>query len=277
MRLATIRTPGGTRAARIEGDIAILLEQPDLNALLDLPDWKSRAATSEGDHLPLAGIDYAPLVPRPGKIICVGLNYRSHILEMGREIPQYPSLFAKYTESLIGPDDPIVLPMESDQIDWEVELAIVIGTKVRRAGDDEARAAIAGFTVLNDVSARDYQFRSPQWLQGKTFEAMTPVGPWLVTPDELKDPSGMDLRVSCAIDGETVQSETTAELVHGPIGLVAYISRILTLNPGDLIATGTPGGVGIAFDPPRFLKAGETVVTAIEGLGQQTNRIVAAP
>lgn len=275
MKLATIRTGGSTRAARIEDDAAVLLSQLDVNELLDQPDWRE-LARADGERIPLDGIDYAPVVPRPRKIICVGLNYRGHILEMGREIPEYPAIFAKFTESLIGADDPIVLPEESDQIDWEVELAFVIGRSARRISESEALDAIAGFTVLNDVSARDYQFRSTQWLQGKTFEAMTPVGPWLVTSDELDDPTGRSLQVSCSVDGSTVQSETTAELVHGPLELVAYISRIVTLQPGDLIATGTPGGVGIASDPPRFLRAGEVLVTEIESLGRQTNRIVGA-
>ncbi len=275
MKLATIRTDGSTRAVRIEDDAAVLLGQLDLNELLDQPAWRE-LARADGERIPLEGIDYAPVVPRPRKIICVGLNYRGHILEMGRDIPEYPAIFAKFTESLIGADDPIVLPEESDQIDWEVELAFVIGRTARRISESEALDAIAGFTVLNDVSARDYQFRSTQWLQGKTFEAMTPVGPWLVTTDELGDPTGRSLRVSCSVDGSTVQSETTGELVHGPLELVAYISRIITLQPGDLIATGTPGGVGIASDPPRFLQAGEILVTEIEGLGRQTNRIVGA-
>jgi acylpyruvate hydrolase len=217
----------------------------------------------------VADLSYAPVVPRPGKIICVGLNYRSHISEMGRELPEHPTLFAKYPEALIGASDPLILPAESDQVDWEVELAVVVGRRVRHANASTAADAIAGYTILNDVTMRDWQYRTPQWLQGKTFEASAPFGPHLVTPDEMAP----DAKISCLIDGEVVQKSTIADLLFGPVDLIRYISTILTLNPGDVIATGTTGGVGHARTPQRYLRTGETLVSRIDGIGETVNAV----
>ncbi len=273
MKLATARlTDGATAAIRIEADAAVRLPHEDVGALLRTPDWRT-AATASGEHLALDALDYAPVVVAPSKIVCVGLNYRTHVLENGLEVPEYPTLFAKYTECLIGAHDDIVLPPESDAIDWEAELAIVIGTRVRRATGADAAAAIAGYTVLNDISVRDWQQRTRQWLQGKTFEATTPVGPWLVTGDECDDGRA---DITCVVDGDEVQRAHTSDLVFGPADLVAYISTIVTLQPGDIIATGTPGGVGMARRPPRFLHDGAEVVTRIEGVGECRNRCVAS-
>jgi acylpyruvate hydrolase len=195
------------------------------------------------------------VIPRPGKVVCVGLNYRHHILEMGRGLPEYPTLFAKFADVLIGPRDPIRLAPESSAADWEAELAVVVGRTVRRADEKGASAAIAGFCVLNDVTMRDWQYRTTQWLQGKSFEATTPVGPALVTPDGLPGGVRPALPITGAVDGETVQKADTSDLVFDPVALVRYISTIMTLRPGDLIATGTPGGVGHARKPPRYLAA----------------------
>jgi acylpyruvate hydrolase len=271
MRLATLRTPEGTRAVRLDGDRYVDLGATDVGALLADADWPDVAAGSDGPSYPVTGADLAPVVVRPGKIICVGLNYRSHIQEMGREIPRFPTLFAKYPEALIGPTDTIELAPESDAVDWEAELAVVIGRTVRRASVDEATAAIAGFSVLNDVTMRDWQYRSPQWLPGKTFEKTTPFGPVLVTPDELPGGPRPALDVSCTVDGETVQEAQTKDLVFDPVALVRYISTILTLRPGDVIATGTTGGVGHARKPPRYLHDGARVVTEISGIGRLDN------
>ena len=205
----------------------------------------------------------------------MGLNYRSLILEMGRQIPEYPTLFAKFAETLIGAHDDVQLPPESSKVDWEAELALVIGTRVRRATDEQAADAIAGFTVLNDVSMRDWQNRTPMWDQGKTWESSTPVGPFLVTPDEVAGGVRPAVDISCDVNGETMQSANTADLVFDPVFLVRYISTIVTLNPGDVIATGTPGGVGQARDPQRFLTDGGVMVTTIDGVGQLRNRTVA--
>lgn len=275
MRLATVRTDSGTRAVRLDGDKHIDLGAADVGALLASPDWRRTAASAVGAASPAAEADFAPVVPHPSKIVCVGLNYRSHILEMGREIPQYPTLFAKFEETLIGAHDDVQLPPESLKVDWEAELALVIGTRVRRASESQAADAIAGFTVLNDVSMRDWQNRTPMWDQGKTWEASTPVGPYLVTPDEVDGGVRPALDISCVVDGETMQSANTSDLVFDPVHLVQYISTIVTLNPGDLIATGTPGGVGQARDPQRFLADGNLMVTEISGLGLLRNRTVA--
>lgn len=276
MRLTTLRTASGTRAARIEGDTAVEIDSPDLGTLLTDPAWRVRAATADGRRHPLADADLAPLVPRPGKIFCVGLNYRTHILEMGRELPQYPTLFAKFAEALVGPHDRIALDPASAAVDWEAELALVIGSPVRHATESDAAAAIAGFAVLNDVTMRDWQYRSAQWLQGKTFEATTPFGPQLVTPDELPGGVRPALDLRCTVDGETVQTANTSDLVFDPVALVAYISTVVTLNPGDVIATGTPGGVGHARKPPRYLTDGALLRTEITHLGTQHNTTRAA-
>jgi acylpyruvate hydrolase len=276
MRLATLRTAGGTRAARLDGDAYVDLGVVDVGALLTRPDWSDFAARADGERFPVAGADLAPVVPSPGKILCVGQNYRAHILEMGREVPRYPTMFAKFPEALIGPNDQIELAPESNAVDWEAELTLVIGRPVRRASAEDAAAAIAGFTVLNDVTMRDWQFRTMQWLQGKTWERTSPVGPVLVTPDELPGGVRPSLNMSCTVDGEIVQKASTGDLVFDPVFLVQYLSTILTLRPGDLIATGTPGGVGHARKPPRYLHAGARLVTEISDIGRLDN-VATAP
>jgi acylpyruvate hydrolase len=193
---------------------------------------------------------------------------------MGRELPEYPTLFAKFADTLLGARDDLAKPPETEQWDWEVELAVVIGRPVRRATRAEAADAIAGFTVLNDVSARDWQFRTTEYLQGKMWDASTPVGPYLVTPDELRGGVEPELDIGLTVDGETMQRDSTADLLFGPLALVEYISTIIRLRPGDIIATGTPGGVGSARKPPRFLGGGETVTASIEGLGETVNKVV---
>lgn len=269
MRLATIRAADGTTAVRLDGDVAVGLGVADVGALLADPDWAAVASNAHGPAYPVEGLDYAPVVPSPGKIICVGLNYRAHITEMGRELPEHPTLFAKYAAALIGAYDDIELPSGSAAMDWEAELCVVVGRPVRHATPDEAAAAIAGYTVLNDVTARDWQYRTTQWMQGKTFEHTTPIGPALVTADDPGVRGGLDL--VCEVDGTLVQHANTDDLVFTPADLVAYLSGILTLDPGDIIATGTPGGVGHARKPPRYLVDGATVVTRIEGIGECRN------
>jgi acylpyruvate hydrolase len=270
MRLATIRTGGSTRAVRIDDDAAVETGHAELVELLAEPGWRAAAAAAAGPRHELAGLDYAPAVVRPEKVICVGLNYRNHILEMGRGLPEYPTLFAKYSRALIGACDDIILPAVSAEMDWEAELGVVVGAPLRNATAEQARAAIAGYTVVNDITARDWQYRTLQWLQGKTFEATTPVGPWLVT--EAGD--GASFPLSCEVDGDQVQQADTGDLVFGPAELLAYISTMITLVPGDLIATGTPGGVGHARKPARYLADGSLVMTRIEGVGECVNRCV---
>ena len=279
MKLATIRITGGaTRAVRVDDDVAVDLEAPDLGALLLDPSWRARAERRDraAATWPVGEVGWAAVVPIPGKIVCVGLNYRPHILEMGRQLPEHPTLFAKYPEALVGPYDDIELPAESHAVDWEAELAVVIGRTVRRADDHSAAAAIAGFTAINDVTMRDWQYRTPQWLQGKTFESTTPLGPVLVTPDELPGGVRPTLQLTCRVDGDVVQGADTGDLVFDPVALVRYISTIVTLRPGDVIATGTPGGVGHARTPPVHLRGGQVVTTEIAGIGELRNEVRAA-
>jgi acylpyruvate hydrolase len=276
MRLATLRTPTGTAAVRVDADALVEISgATDVGALLQQPDWRDRAAAAAGPSHAAASLPpgaWAPVIPNPGKIICVGLNYRNHILEMGRDLPEFPTLFAKYPEALIGPFDDLVLPaVAPDAVDWEAELAVIVGTAARSLDETAAAQAIAGYSIMNDVTMRDYQYRTPEWFQGKTFEGTAPFGPVLVTADEFA--VGGSLRGE--VDGEVVQQASTDDLVFGPAALVSYISHIFTLKPGDVIVTGTPGGVGHARKPPRYLAAGSTLLTAIEGIGELRNRVVA--
>jgi acylpyruvate hydrolase len=275
MKLATIRTSTGTAAVRVDGDTLVETGQPDVGTLLAAPDWRATATTGDGPRHVLADVSFAPVVVRPGKIVCVGLNYRNHILEMGRDLPTYPTLFAKYPEALIGAGDDILLAPESEAVDWEAELAVVVGRTVRRARGEAAATAIAGFAVLNDVTMRDWQYRTPMWDQGKTWESTTPLGPFLVTPDDLPGGVRPTLELRGEVNGETVQRADTGDLVFDPVTLVEYISTIMTLRPGDVIASGTPGGVGHARTPARYLADGDVLVTEIEHLGRAENRAVA--
>ena len=269
MKLATIRKGASTTAVRIDDDRAVEVSgAADLGELLGDPDWRRRAGSASGASHDLAELDYAPLVPRPDKIVCVGLNYRNHILEMGREPPEYPTLFAKYRSALIGALDDIEMPGIVSQLDWEAELAVIIGAPARHVSEADAPEAIAGYSVLNDVTARDWQNRTLQWLQGKTFEGATPLGPWMVTSDEA---DGLAGEITCEVNGETMQKSDIADLVFGPAALVSYISSIVTLLPGDVIASGTPGGVGSGMKPPRFLNDGDVVTTRIQGVGECRN------
>lgn len=274
MKLATIRTGGTTRAVRLDGEAMVDLGFPDVGTLLNQDGWPERAASAAGTAYPAADADFAPVVPTPSKVVCVGLNYRNHIQEMGRDLPEHPTLFAKFAGCLIGAGDDIVRPGETERFDWEVELAVVVGKQVRRARGAEAEAAIAGFTVLNDITCRDWQFRTREWLQGKMWDSTTPVGPYVVTPDELPGGVRPSLDVRLLVDGEVMQSDSTGDLLFDPVDLVEYVSTIVRLNPGDLIATGTPGGVGHARRPERYLLGGETVVTEIQGIGRLENRVV---
>ncbi len=275
MKLATIRVNGGTRAVKLDGEDLVDLGASDLGELFANPNWVSGAASAAGTTYDVAGADFAPVVPRPSKVVCVGLNYRSHIEEMGRDLPEYPVLFAKFADTLTGPHDDVVKPDETDQFDWECELAIVIGKKARHLKSADAEAAIAGFTVLNDLSARDWQFRTREWLQGKIWDSTTPVGPYVVTPDELGGVRPA-LDTQLRVDGVVKQTANTSDLLFDSVYLVEYISTIVTLNPGDIIATGTNGGVGHARTPQEFLHAGETVEVEIQGIGKLANKIVNA-
>ena len=272
MRLTTVRIDGGTRAAIVEGTGTALLDYPDVGALLR--SGVALGGLAGGEPGPdFEDADLAPLVLDPGKIVCVGQNYRGHIAEMGNEPPAYPTLFAKYTSSLVGARDPIVMPSASSKVDWEAELTIVIGSTVRNADAAAAASAIAGFTVANDISARDWQRRTSQFLQGKTFDRTTPLGPVLVTVDELgAEPA---LSIGTTVDGVVKQDSTTGDLVFGVLEIVGYVSQCMSLAPGDVILTGTPSGVGAGRSPQEFLQVGQVVEATIEGIGTLRNRCIA--
>ena len=268
MKLATLRIPAGTVAVRQDADAYVeVTGYADLGTLLAVPGWQEIAAKADGARHQLEGADLAPVVPTPSKVLCVGLNYASHIKEMGRDLPAYPTLFAKFAETLTGPYDDVELPAADHAIDWEAELVVVIGKQARRVSEAEAGEYIAGYTAANDISMRSYQFRTKEWLQGKMWERSTPVGPVMVTPDELD----RDAAITTDVDGNRMQTGTIGDLVFSPEHLVSYISEIITLNPGDLILTGTTGGVGRARTPEVYLTDGQTVTVSIEGIGELRN------
>ncbi|HEX4091020.1 MAG TPA: fumarylacetoacetate hydrolase family protein [Trebonia sp.] len=269
MRLTNIRLDGRTRAARVDGDTLVVFED-ELTDLLRRPGWEDIARTSDGDRVPAEGASHAPLVTKPDKIICAGLNYKAHIAETGRPTPEYPFFFSKFPAALIGAHDDLRLPTVSEQTDWEVELAVVIGQPTRNVSASDALAAVAGYTIMNDVSVRDWQHRGPTWLAGKTFEATTPLGPYLVTPEEFP-PGEVDAELTCSVNGELMQRSRTSDLLFGVPALISYMSQVITLLPGDVIATGSPSGVGAFRKPPRFLAAGDVLTTAIEGIGELRN------
>jgi acylpyruvate hydrolase len=212
-------------------------------------------------------------VQAPGKIICVGHNYREHILEMGRQIPEHPVIFAKYANTIIGPQDDIPFFPISEQLDYEAEFTFVIGKQARNVSEDEALNYVAGYTIVNDVTYRDIQRRTLQWLQGKTVEGTAPMGPWLVTSDEITDPSGLEMVLT--VNGEERQRTNTANQVFTTQKLVSFLSELMTLEPGDVILTGTPGGVGVARDPQVWLIDGDVVKIEINQIGTLENKVSA--
>jgi 2,4-didehydro-3-deoxy-L-rhamnonate hydrolase len=211
-------------------------------------------------------------IPRPGKIVCVGLNYRDHAEEQGVELPEAPLLFAKFTTSLIGPGDPIVIPQAVTKCDYEAELGVVLGATVKQVSKENALEAVAGYLAANDVSARDLQFGDGQWTRGKSPDTFCPVGP-LVPASEVPDPHALPIRA--ILNGEVVQESTTANLVFGVDEVISYASQTATLEAGDLILTGTPAGVGIFRKPPRLLQPGDEITIEIDGVGSLTNPVVA--
>jgi 2-keto-4-pentenoate hydratase/2-oxohepta-3-ene-1,7-dioic acid hydratase in catechol pathway len=210
-------------------------------------------------------------IERPWKIVCVGLNYRDHAEEQGVELPQAPLLFAKWPNTLIGPGEPIVLPAEAQEVDYEAELGVVIGTTAKHVSEAQALDHVRGYIPLNDVSARDLQFADKQWTRGKSPDTFCPVGPRLVPAEEVGDPQSLAIR--CVLNGETLQDSSTAQMIFSVAEIIAYVSRVITLEPGDLIATGTPAGVGVFRDPKVLLKDGDEVTVEIEGLGALTNPV----
>jgi 2-keto-4-pentenoate hydratase/2-oxohepta-3-ene-1,7-dioic acid hydratase in catechol pathway len=210
-------------------------------------------------------------IERPGKIVCVGLNYRDHAAEGGMDLPKAPLLFAKWPNTLIGHGDPIVLPPETKQVDYEAELGVVIGRTARRVSERDALDHVEGYICVNDVSARDMQFADGQWTRGKSPDTFCPVGPRLVPREEIDDPQALAIR--CIVNGEALQDSSTAQMIFSVAEIISYASQVITLEPGDLIATGTPAGVGVFRDPKVLLSDGDEVSVEVEGLGTLTNPI----
>lgn len=237
------------------------------------PPQKSAAQATACGGLtgPLAAVRLLAPIARPGKIICVGLNYADHAREQGIEPPDRPIFFLKSNNTIIGPNDPVVIPPNSEQVDFEAEFAVVIGKKTSRVAEADAYSCVAGYMILHDVTARDMQHGDKQWFRGKSCDTFGPTGPWIVTRDEVADPD--NLAISCSLNGETMQDSSTSNLIFKPPYLVSYLSQSITLEPGDLISTGTPPGVGVFRTPPIFLKAGDTVSVTVEKLGTLTNPV----
>ncbi|MGC9154592.1 MAG: fumarylacetoacetate hydrolase family protein [Ferrimicrobium sp.] len=275
MRFATIEFQGHPRAAIDFGSHYRVTPFHDLaEALRALGgDVSALADVTEFETVDVAEAVIRATVMTPNKIICLGLNFTDHVAEMLHDRPAFPTLFAKYPLTLTDPYAPIVKPVISDAMDWEVEIGVVIGKPARFVTQERALDHVAGYTVVNDVSFRDFQNRTSQFLQGKIFERTTPVGPWLVTRDEVDDAS--DLAMTLTVDGEVMQNGRSSQMIFGVAETIAYLSQILTLEPGDLVSMGTPSGVGAGRNPQRFLEPGETMESTIEGIGVLANRIVA--
>ncbi|MHA4854279.1 fumarylacetoacetate hydrolase family protein [Rhodococcus sp. MSC1_016] len=232
------------------------------------------ATRNDRDQIPVEEAQLLPVVPNPSKIFCVGLNYRAHVKETKRDLPTYPVLFPKFASNLIGPHDDIMLPPESSQVDYEGELVVVIGRQGRRIVESDALDHVLGYTVANDTTMRDFQYKTHQWMQGKAWDASTPVGPYVVTPDEI-DLNNAGIRTT--LNGETVQESDLSMLIFSIPKLIATISAFTVLKPGDLIFTGTPGGVGYRRDPQVFLNDGDKISVEIDGVGAVNNLVRAEP
>ena len=252
---------------RVEGDSVVPMGA-------DLVAYLGGARPQDGAARAISSLRLLAPVLRPEKIICVGLNYRDHAAESGQAVPTEPILFGKYRNSIVGPGAAISLPrLAAGEVDYEAELAVVIGRTASRVALAQALSYVAGYTCANDVSARDLQNRSSQWLHGKAIDTFLPLGPWIVTADEIPDPQA--LRIRCSINGTELQDSNTNQMVFGVAELVSFISQTITLSPGDVISTGTPPGVGAARKPPRYLRAGDLVTVSVEGIGDLTNPVVA--
>jgi 2-keto-4-pentenoate hydratase/2-oxohepta-3-ene-1,7-dioic acid hydratase in catechol pathway len=241
----------------------------------DLVEYLATGRARDGAPVALDDVRMLAPVPRPGKIVCIGLNYRDHAIEAGLPLPEVPILFPKFANSVIGPGEPIVVPAETAEPDYEAELAVVIGRTARQVSTGDALGHVAGYTCANDVSARDLQNATSQWMLGKAVDTFLPLGPALVTPDEIGDPQALAIR--CEVNGVELQSSSTAQMVFGVAELIAWITRTMTLEPGDVIATGTPPGVGFARTPPVWLRDGDEVTIEVEHIGRLTNPVRAVP
>lgn len=293
MKLATFTHAGSTRIGIVDGAdgadgvdgaeiVDLTVAAPDLPremvAFLEAGSnamEAARAAVIDGKRIPLADVKLEAPISRPPKFLAVGLNYADHVAESGMETPEYPTIFNKQSTCVTGPTDPVHVPKASHVLDYEGELGVVIGRWARHVSRDDAADYIAGYLVVNDVTVRDWQFRTPTWTMGKSFDSHGPIGPWIVTSDELRDPHRLALRTY--VNEELRQESNTKQLIFDCFALVEHFSTAFTLEPGDIIATGTPGGVGILHKPPQILKAGDVVRIEIEGIGEIENPIIDEP
>ena len=282
MKLVTFAQNGAARLGALRGNDVVDLNQADSRLPSDMLAFlqageaalklAQQAVQQAKQTVPLSSVKLRAPIPCPGKILCIGLNYSDHAAESGQPVPQFPVVFAKYANTVIGHGENIVLPHVSSQVDYEAELGFVIGKRGRYISEADALQYVAGYLPINDVSARDYQTRTSQWTMGKTFDTFAPMGPALVTADEVPDPHNLSIRLT--IGDEVLQNSNTDKLIFGVPKLVASLSEVMTLEPGDVVSTGTPPGVGFARKPPRFLKAGDVVSITIERLGTLTNPVV---
>lgn len=282
MRIVTFEAGGQTHPGVISGDFVLDLAAAGFSTTLDFIEHTavgkaqvekliSEAPISARYRLETVKL-LAP-IPRPRKFICVGLNYLDHAKETGAELPKVPTIFNKFATAVIGQGDNVVLPKVSKAPDYEAELAFIVGLGGRNISADNWAAHVFGYTIVNDVSARDYQRATSQWLMGKTFDTFAPTGPWIVTADEIDDPHNLNIQLE--INGEILQSSNTRELIFKIPALIEFLSSVFTLEPGDIVSTGTPAGVGFTRQPPRFLRAGDNVTVSIEKIGELTNPVVA--
>jgi len=275
MRLVTFSAGEGPRAGAVSGDSVVDLTAsgiPDTVAFLERYGGAGDF-TLGGPSFPLAKVRLHAPIPRPPKLILIGLNYRDHAIEAGQPIPSVPTVFAKFSNAVIGPGEAIRLPAVSKEVDYEAELAFVIGRRGKNIPAERWRDYVYGYTIVNDVSARDFQRATTQWIIGKTPDTFAPMGPYLVSAEEVPDPHA--LRISCEVNGRLLQDSSTSQLIFKIPDLVAYLSQVMTLEPGDVVSTGTPPGVGFARKPPIFLQPGDEVVVRIEGLGELKNPVTA--
>lgn len=282
MQVVTYEDAGKARPGIVQDGMVVDLSAAGFRSVIELIEAgaqglaqaKRTASDAPRDsRRPLQEVKLLAPIPRPGKLICVGLNYLDHAKETGAEIPKVPTIFNKFNTSVIGPGANIVLPKVSKAPDFEAEFAFVIGYGGRHIAKDNWKDHVFGYTLINDVSARDYQRATTQWLMGKTFDTFAPMGPWIVTADEIADPHDLDIQLE--IDGEILQDSNTRELIFKIPDLIAFLSSVFTLEPGDIVSTGTPSGVGFARKPPRYLRPGEELTVRIPGIGELKNRTVA--
>ena len=283
MRLVTYQSEGRVRPGIVSGaDVVLDLSSQGFTTMLDVIESGEEGlarvedfvrASPASARVPLSGVKLMAPIPRPRKLICVGLNYRDHATETGAKIPDIPTIFNKFATAVIGPGDNIVLPKVAKIPDYEAEFAFVIGKGGRRIAAANWQSHVFGYTIINDVTSRDYQRATTQWLMGKTFDTFAPMGPWIVTKDEIADPHALEIRME--INGEVLQNGNTSNLIFGVPALIEFLSSVFTLEPGDIVSTGTPAGVGFVRNPPRLLKAGDDVIVKIPAIGELRNPVVA--